>query len=362
MSTPETKPETMAGKPVLYFPTKRVINMKSGFEEKLLCDGPTFSTGDACVYDCAFCYVSNQMRFQAAARGYVHTDVVVRRKDALAFMVDQLMHKGRPKYSDPADNRVIYSSPLVDVAANMKLCRETVEACLLILRMTNWHIRLLSKSNLLPKIAEMLCEEAECEPSSCIYQELSADEVRARLIFGVSTGTLDDGVAAAFERGTAKVSKRIESLHWLQDNGFRTYGMICPSLPRITGEWYHVKAMEFAKALRIEKLEHVWAEVINVRGDSLTATADGLRNAGHVEQALDLIEVSRSAEAWEHYAQETFNGYINAGYTPDKLRFLQYVDEKNFHFWKHQEASGAVLLGKDKMLARMAAREQKGKA
>lgn len=52
-----------------------------------------------------------------------------------------------------------------------------------------------------------------------------------RLIFGFSTGTLDDRVAKAFEAGTALVSKRLESLHWLQDRGLRTFGMICPSLP-----------------------------------------------------------------------------------------------------------------------------------
>jgi len=82
---------------------------------------------------------------------------------------------------------VIYASPLVDVAANMDLARETVEICKVILELTNWEIRLLSKSNLLPKIAESLTG------------------YRSRMIYGVSTGNLDDPLAAAYEQGTPKV-------------------------------------------------------------------------------------------------------------------------------------------------------------
>lgn len=68
--------------------------------------------------------------------------------------------RGRPKFRTLAggqpDRRVIYASPLVDVAGNLELVRETVEICRVILELTNWQIRLLSKSNLLPKIAEGL--------------------------------------------------------------------------------------------------------------------------------------------------------------------------------------------------------------
>ena len=48
---------TMNMKPVFTVPTKTVINFKSHFYKKLLCDGLTFTAGNACVYSCAFCYV-----------------------------------------------------------------------------------------------------------------------------------------------------------------------------------------------------------------------------------------------------------------------------------------------------------------
>ena len=103
------------------------------------------------------------------------------------------------------------------------------------------------------------------------------------MIYGVSTGTLDDNLARSFEQGTPLPSKRVASLHWLQNNGYRTFGMICPSLPQ---HEYDGFAREIRDAICAEKCEHVWAEVINVRGDSMTRTIAALRAGGNVREAL----------------------------------------------------------------------------
>jgi hypothetical protein len=176
---------TMNGKPVFTVPAKTIINFKSGFVHKLLCDGLTFSAGTACCYECSFCYVPAAMRKRQpwmAEHGVTgkHEDIVIRRENAAEIVRRQLTDaKGKPRFNDPNDRRVIYASPLVDVAGNMELVRETVEICKVILNLTHWQIRLLSKSNLLPKIAQAI---QEWNRHHC-----------ARLIFGVSTGTLDDG-------------------------------------------------------------------------------------------------------------------------------------------------------------------------
>jgi len=315
----------MNRKPVYFVLAESVINFKSGFGHKLLCDDLTFSTGSACQYSCNFCYVPNLMRKSPHLVGIKerHEEVVIRRHGAIAAMRVQLVDRsGRPKFKDPNDRRVIYSSPLVDIAANMDLVRETIEACNTILELTHWQIRLLSKSNLLPKIAESI-----------------ASEYHDRLIFGVSTGTLDDNLARSFEQGCPLPSKRIASLHWLQDHGFRTFGMICPSLPQ---KDYDAFAVQMRDAIRAEKCEHVWAEVINVRGDSMTRTVAGLRARGFDAEA-DALELVRDQSCWEIYARETFSAHAKI-YRRGMLRFLQYVNPKTRAWWQQQQTLGAILL------------------
>src|SRR5262245_16173506 len=131
-STPPAPPvaprSTMNGKPVINVPARTVLNMDSGFKHKLLCDGPTLSLGSACAYSCTFCYVPDLMRKSPHLQGVdaPHHQVVIRRENPLELLKAQLLDaKGRPKYKDPADRRVVYSSPLVDVAANLTLAKET---------------------------------------------------------------------------------------------------------------------------------------------------------------------------------------------------------------------------------------------
>lgn len=357
----------MNGKPVFTRPAKTVINFESAFSHKLLCDGPTFSTGDACVYKCAFCYVPDLIRKLRATPVLAgiegkHEDIVIRRghEGGMAELARQqlLDGRGRRRFQDPEDRRVIYSSPLVDVAGNMELVRETIEVCKVILELTNWQIRLLSKSNLLPKVAQGLedwkregdaiLDSFKVPKDSLLSLALSSgggegDSARERVIYGVSTGTLDDGLAQAFEEGTPLVRKRIESLHWLQDNGFRTFGMICPSLPQGAGSDYALFAQEMAAAIRAERCEHVWAEVINLRGESFTRTMAGLVAGGFTKQAELLQAVSSDKAAWELYARNTFEAH--ARFLPKgKLRFLQYVTPATRSWWSSQAPRGAVVL------------------
>jgi DNA repair photolyase len=362
----ETQPRnTMNGKPVFTVPAKSVINYTSGFGHKLLCDSLTFTAGSACAYSCTFCYVEDLMRknphwaaAQAANPGAGFTDVVIRRSGTAAAIAKELTDRnGKPRYLQPMpenckeeDKRlygpaVIYASPLVDVAANMELVNETVEICKTILLATPWLIRLLSKSNLLPKIAQAL--DGGAIPCGCESHEKFRQAARERIIYGVSTGTLDDKLAQAFEVGTPLVSKRIASLHWLQDNGFRTFGMICPSLPQ---ENYGKFALEMADALRADKCEHVWGEVINARGDSFTRTHDAIKSAGYNYQATLFHTASHDKQYWEQYARATFEAHAYAYRLqtgPDgkpKLRFLQYVTKDTKAWWKARESEGAILL------------------
>jgi DNA repair photolyase len=341
----------MNGKPVLERDAKSIITFNSkAFQEKGLCDGITLNTGDACQYSCSFCYVGSQMwklvydkvRNYNVQHGENRTfeDFVIRRANPMATLKSQLLNrKGEVKerFRDPADHRVVYSSTLVDVAANLELLRETADWVNFLLDRTHWQIRLLSKSNLLHKLVKDGLVPDKTKPGSNRSHH-------RRLVFGFSTGTLDDGLAKAFEQGTALVSKRLTSLRWLQDNGYRTFGMICPSLPQ---EDYDRFSMEMVQALRPEKMEHVWAEVINVRGRSFERTSNALRAAGRTSEAERLALVSEGKEHkknWETYARATFEAHVKA-LPPGKLRFLQYVDPGSADWWAQRRDQGAILLG-----------------
>jgi DNA repair photolyase len=149
-------------------------------------------------------------------------------------------------------------------------------------------------------------------------------------------------VAKVFEQGTPLVSKRIQSLHWLQENGFRTFGIICPSLPQTDMRQF---AHDMAEALRYDRCEHVWAEVINARGESFTRTYNALVAGGFTHVAADLKAVSEDKRLWEQYAHETFLMHAQVC-PPGKLRFLQYVTRETVPWWHRHEPLGAVLLGK----------------
>lgn len=340
---------TINNKPVIMRSNARtVLNLKnSKFAEKLLCDGITMNPGDACVFRCSFCYVEFQvMKFvkpsllalnaERSARGESELgfqDVVIRRPDPVGLLRNQLFNrKGMPKFTDPHDNRVVYGSTLVDVAASMELVRETAALCNLILENTAWQIRLLSKNSLLARLYK---------------DNLIPERHRHRMILGFSTGTLNENVATAIEFGTARVYKRIEALHWLQDEGYRTFGMICPSLPQPDGD-YDRFSREICEAIRVDRCEHVWAEVINLRGESLVKTLANLsRGDGFIREAeaLSAVMGQGTKDLWEQYARKTFLAHAQ-NVPGEKLRFLQYVNDSTIDWWSGQVNRGAVLLGK----------------
>lgn len=322
---------TMNRKPVLLRDAKTVLNCKNAaFKEKCLCDGITLNAGDACAASCAYCYVEAQLNklLSVPLNHRAHQDVVIRRTGAVDLLKSQLFAKhGKKRFDDPHDNRVVYSSTLVDCAGNLTLARETAQMAVLIFENTNWQLRLLSKFNFLPQVVAWVPQ--------CFHH---------RLILGVSTGTLDDKVAAAIEKGTASVTKRIQSLHQLQDQGLRTFAMICPSLPQ---KDYIQFAHDMASALRIDRCEHVWGEVINLRGKSFQNTMQALIDAGLTAEAARLNRVfgPKSKPAWEKYARATFEAETTV-VPASKLRFLQYVTAETAAWWASKVPQGAVLLGR----------------
>jgi DNA repair photolyase len=318
------------GKPVIEVDS-RILNLDSGFRHKFLCSGPTFTAGTACAYSCTYCFVEAQVGTKPFVTdvlgGQAFQSVVIRRKNPVVTLKKELFNaRGEPKYKNATG--VIYGSPLVDIAATKVLVQETIEIVHLLLDATGWDVRLLSKSPLIIDIAKSL-----------------SPEQKKRVIFGLSTGSLDDAIARAIEPTCASPTKRTEALRWLQDNAYRTFAMLCP-IPPQPMEQFMAKVLT---DIRPGQCEHVWAEVINLRKHSMTQTLAALEHAGLAKAAAELAAVSGqgSKPAWEMYARDTFRilaQHIPHNATAPKLRFLQYVTAETKPWWNQQVSNGAIVL------------------
>lgn len=329
-------------KPRFLIQSNSAINLESDFAAKHLCDGPTMTAGHACTFSCSFCYVDAVMRKNSNLNqllrkmGLRHEDVVVE----LANPVEAVRHallgaNGKPRFNNPEDQRVIYGSPLVDVAGTEDQAKTTVEMCREILQHTHWHIRLLSKSALLEKVARQL------------------SQFRDRMIYGWSTGTLETEICQGFELGTTPVSRRLAALKTLQNEGFRTYAMLCPVLPQGN---YDDFAQAVVQQIDVNRCEHVWAEALNERMGALPSTAAALRRSAAktsvteavrrrmLNQAERIDDVTASKEAWRNYAKNLFDSLATV-VPKEKLKFLQYVTHDDVAEWRTRIPSGAILLG-----------------
>ena len=349
--------ETMNGKPVLYH-EGNILTKGSAFVHKQLVTEPgwTLNLGDRCVFLCAYCYENHDRNAYSRIKkvpglnGCDHCSVVVRREDALNKLKIQLQTIPRAQRF-PNTKTVVFTATHVDPAPNVRLAKESAEALTLIFENTNWDVRVLSKSSLIRKLAELVPEQ-----------------FKDRMILGLSTGTLDNKLAQAIERKTPLVSKRIEALHWLQDNGFRTFGMLCPNLPLEGGqEAYDAFSRDICNAIRIDRCEHVWAEVLNTRKyrdqDSTSATVQALRDAGYIAEADNVKRIFADGNKadWEDYARKTFEAHAK-NIPPEKLRFLHYPLKAAAPWWKEREEGGAILLKNDELAPAPAAEKDKNGA
>ena len=326
--------EKMNGKPVFYRKNaKTVLNMKSDFSHKLLCTGPVLNLGDACGFGCVYCSSPSVARkfVHETLDGKDHAEVVVRRPNALELLEKQLAKLSDEEKRHP---HIVFSSSLVDIAANKELMRESAQAFTMILKaIPSWGIRTLTKSTL-----------------SCGLVEAIPEEYHQRILWGISIGILDDTVAKVIEVGTPSPTLRFKSLHWLQDNGQRTYAMPCPSLPMALGEEYREYAEKCRDLFRYGHCEDVFAEVINGRDDNFGKTVETAAKGGlaHLAWQLGLVggKTEEARKNWEAYAQATFEAHARVA-GPEKLRFLQYVQRKTtVDYWNVQKVRGAVLLGR----------------
>ena len=87
--------------------------------------------------------------------------------------------------------------------------------------------------------------------------------------------------------------------------------------------------------------KHVWAEVLNPRGDSMRATIEALRHGGWHAEANRLDLVARDKATWNTYAEQTFLALTKV-IPAQKLRYLQYVKSSDYRVWKKYQRMTAL--------------------
>jgi len=301
---------------------KTGIARTEGFSHKLLADY-SVNIGNICEFGCTFCYVpavtGKQKTVQSIlSQGYSVGEFSSYRykENVLATVSDDL------RKIKPGDRSTVFFCTTCDPCATQEHADISIEAMRLILERSDLQIRVLSKSVLIKEIATALTNSKD------------------RIVYSLSTGTALDEISKSIEHYASPITLRVKALHWLQDNNYRTYGMICPVLP---SEINNVTTL--VEQVRPDLCEHVWVEAINLRGKSLVNTFDELMAAGLEVHAHELKRVIGNRKNWLEYSKKLFLAFqyeMDRRDVLDKLRFLQYVSKDDKDFFATQK--GAICL------------------
>jgi DNA repair photolyase len=305
-----------------YYQGKTGIAHTKGFEDKLLAKYAV-NIGNMCDFGCTFCYVP------AVTIKQKYIQSVLKDGDCLGDFssyrdrqnVLQTVRKDLKKFKND-DNSEVFFCTTCDPCSTQEHTETSIEAIRAIFLGSNLQVRILSKSSLIKQVAEEL------------------KDYKNRIVFSLSTGTSLPEISASIEHFASPIEERVRALHWLQDYGFRTYGMICPVLPSEIGN-----ASQLLSQVRPQFCEHVWVEALNVRGKSLVNTYDTLMASGLNEHALELQRVMGNKENWVEYSKKLFLSFqkqLSDMGQLQKLRFLQYVSKRDREFFENQP--GAICL------------------
>ncbi len=298
------------------------IAVTPGFQKKGLAKYAV-NIGNVCHFGCAYCYVPD-MPFQHRS---------VKELLNLGHCLDQISNYRHPanvikevtrslKKISPEDQGTVFFCTTCDPCATEPHTKTTVEAARLILSRSTLHIRILSKSAKIVDTAKALSD----------YKD--------RVSYGLSTGTCLDEISKSIEGNASPIKERVAALHWLQDHGFRTFGMICPVLPSEKG-----RVKELLDQVRPEHCEAIWVEAINDKGTSLTNTLTALQHSDLDFHAYAIKAIMQNKDQWRQYTQELYLGFrreLRKQNMMHKLHYLQYTTKADINFFMPKQ--GAVCL------------------
>jgi DNA repair photolyase len=302
---------------------KTGIAYTKGFEEKLLAKYAV-NIGNMCDFGCTFCYVPAMTIKQNSIQNVLKDGHSLGEFSSYRDRENVLetVRNDLKKFTHDDTSEVFFCTTC-DPCSTIENVETTAAAMQIILEGSNLTIRVLSKSTLIKELAT------------------KTEAFKNRVVYSLSTGTSYPLISAIIEDFASPITERVEALHWLQDHGFRTYGMICPVLP---SEVDRVKVL--LDQIRPDRCEHIWIEALNIRGKSLTNTYEKLQDGGAINHADELLRVMGNKQNWIEYSEKLFLSFQielkNRGQL-SKLRFLQYVSKNDRDFFEAQEGAVCIL-------------------
>jgi len=155
-----------------------------------------------CQHNCSYCYAKFMKRFTGHREPWgAFVDVKINAPELLVREVKK-KKKGH-----------VWISGVCDAYQHLEQKYRLTRRCLAILVENNWPITIQTKSPLVLRDIDILKKSADAE-------------------VGFTITTADKNVRRIFEPGTPTITKRVEALRILHEEGIRTFVMVAPMLPR----------------------------------------------------------------------------------------------------------------------------------
>lgn len=318
------------------------ITSSPEFSKKGLADW-SFNIGVACKFRCTYCYVPSLTASRCKtkhARDRLKEKGISDVRNAFSIYrgeenIKQYLELSFQKYKNKfKEGQVLFLCTLTDPLPDEKYLKITEYIIKETLRSTPLTVRLLTKSALVIDLAKAL------------------EDYKERVIYGISTGTTRKDISRILEERAAPIEERVKAIHWLQDNNYRTFGMICPVGVYESDEESVKKLLDNVRPEH-KCCEAVWVEPINARAGNFKAIVSKFTENG-LNTEVELMEQTREDKdrsAWFEYSKSLFNNFkaemMRRGVL-DKLNFLQYYHKGEESHFKKEDSKWIRFLKMDK--------------
>lgn len=261
-----------------YWNLKVGINRSREFEKKELATHSA-NVGLRCDNGCSYCSTPSLVRTHLA---FSSLGVSAFQKD-ICVIDDKSDERIRIDIHNLKSNDTVMLCTTTDAWSPESRRLNLGRKCLEVLLKSHAQIRILSKNTEVKEDFDLIKPHAH------------------RVMMGISlTGPPSKGGLLKYiEPCASPVSERISTLNDAHQQGFRTYGMLCPLMPGIGDDENSIS--ELFEIVLFCGAEKIWIEPLNNRGRGIINTINILRGIGEYDM-VEKFTMIRNSEGWSNYA------------------------------------------------------------